>query len=67
MFEICDISKKKKKKKKEKRKIKKLFIDNEELNQILFEKGLFTSIKGHLCLTKWHLGHPEGQVEVGSP
>ena len=35
-------------------------------NQIALGKGLFTSIKGHLCLTKGHLDYPEGQVEVES-
>ena len=29
-------------------------------------KGYFTSIKGHLCLTKGDLDKPEGQVEVKS-
>ena len=35
-----------------------------ELDQVVFQKGLFVSIKGHLYLTKVHLGNPEGQVEV---
>ena len=39
MYKICDISKKKKKK-------EKFFIENEELNQSVLEKELFTSIKG---------------------
>ena len=38
-----------------------------ELDQIVLQKGLFTSIKGHLCLTKGHLDNPKGQVEVESP
>ena len=38
-----------------------------ELNQIVLQKGLFDSIKGHLCVTKEHLGSPEGQVEVEFP
>ena len=37
-----------------------------ELDQIVFQKELFASIKGHLCLTKEHLDNPEGQVEVES-
>ena len=28
-----------------------------ELNQIVLQKGLSTSIKGHLCLTKGHLNN----------
>ena len=32
--------------------------------KIALGKGLFTSIKWDLCLTKGHLGNPEGQVEV---
>ena len=35
-----------------------------ELLQIIVQKGLFTSIKGCLCLTKGHLDNPEGQAEV---
>ena len=35
--------------------------------QIVLEKGLFASVKGHLCLTKVHLDYHEGQVEVESP
>ena len=31
-----------------------------EFSQIVFEKGLFVSIKRHLCLTKGHLANPEG-------
>ena len=54
MGKICDkIFQMKKKKKIE------LFISNEELNQIFLEKGLFASIKGHLCLTKQHLDYPD--------
>ena len=37
------------------------------MDQIVPQKGLFTSIKGHLCLTKGHFHNPEGQVEVESP
>ena len=25
-----------------------------ELNKNIIGKGLFTAVKGHLCLTKWH-------------
>ena len=35
-----------------------------ELDQIVLQEGLFTSIKEHLCLTKGPLDNPEGQVEV---
>ena len=35
-----------------------------EFSQIVHGKGLFVSIKGHLCLTKDHLANPEGQVEI---
>ena len=38
-----------------------------ELNQNILGKGLFTSIKKHLCLTKEYLDNPEGAVEVESP
>ena len=38
-----------------------------ELDQIVLQKGLFASIKGHLCMTKGHLDNPEGQVKVASP
>ena len=38
-----------------------------ELHQIVLQEGLFASIKGHLCLTKGHLGNPEAQVEVELP
>ena len=38
-----------------------------ELNQIVLQKGLFTLIKEHLCLTKGHLNNLEEQVEVESP
>ena len=38
-----------------------------ELNQSVPQKGLFASIKGHLCLTKGHLDNPKEQVEVESP
>ena len=37
------------------------------MNQVILGKGLFTSIKGHLCLIKGHLDNPEGQVEVEFP
>ena len=49
--------------------IKKLFRYTGEFNQIQFKsmKGLFTSIKGHICLTKGNLDYPGGQVEVQSP
>ena len=35
-----------------------------ELNQIVLQKGLFTSVKEHLCLIKGHLENREGQVEA---
>ena len=38
-----------------------------ELDQIVLRKGLFPSIKGHLCLTKGNLYNLEGQVEVEPP
>ena len=37
-----------------------------EKNQIIFWKGLFTSIKRHLCLTREHMANL-GLVEVESP
>ena len=37
-----------------------------ELSQIILRKGLFASIKRHLCLTKGHFNNPEEQVEVES-
>ena len=30
-----------------------------ELDQIVLQKGLFASIKEHLCLTRGHLDNPE--------
>ena len=53
------------KKEKRKKERKKFFIENEEFNQSVLEKELFTSIKRYLCLTIGLLGHPEGQVEIG--
>ena len=38
-----------------------------EFNEIILGKGLFTSVKGQLCLTKEHLGDQEGQVEIEYP
>ena len=38
-----------------------------ELDQIVFLEGLFTSIKGQLCLTKDYLSNPVGQAEVEFP
>ena len=38
-----------------------------ELNQIVLQKELFASIKGHLYLIKGYLDNPEGQVEVELP
>ena len=35
-----------------------------ELNQIVLQKGLFASKKGHLYLRKGYLDNPEGQAEV---
>ena len=46
--------------------IEKLFIENEELNQIVIGKGLFAAVKGHLSLTKGYLDNPEGLVIVES-
>ena len=37
-----------------------------KLDQIVLQKGLFASIKGHFCLTRRHLENPEGQVKVKS-
>ena len=36
----------------------------QELNRFVLGKGLFTSIKGHLSLTKRQVDNPEGQVKV---
>ena len=38
-----------------------------ELDQIVLQKVLFTSIKGHLCLTKGHLDSTERQLVVEFP
>ena len=38
-----------------------------ELDQIVLSKEHSASIKEHRCLTRGHLGNPEGQVEVESP
>ena len=35
-----------------------------ELNHFVLENRLFTSVKGHLFLTKGHSDNPDGQVEV---
>ena len=35
--------------------------------QLALKKGLLVSIKGHLCLTEWHMTIPEEQVETNSP
>ena len=37
-----------------------------KLDQIVLQKGLFASIKGHFCLRRRHLKNPEGQVKVKS-
>ena len=37
-----------------------------DFSQTALRKGLFISIKGHLCLTKGHLDNPEGQMEIKS-
>ena len=37
----------------------KLFIQNERIEANCSWKGLFTSIKEHLCLKKGHLDNPE--------
>ena len=61
MFKICDenISNKKE------WKLKKIF-KVKEFSHAVLGKGLFVSIKGHLCLTKGHLANLEGQVEIKS-
>ena len=33
-----------------------------ELDKIVLQKGLFTSMKGHLCLRKGHMANTAGQV-----
>ena len=38
-----------------------------KLDQIVLQKGLFTLIKGHLCLTKRSLDNLERPVEIESP
>ena len=38
-----------------------------ELNHFVFGKGLSTSVKGHLFLTKGHSDNPEVQVELKPP
>ena len=38
-----------------------------ELNKIVLGKGLFASIKGELCLTKWHLDNHKRQLEIEYP
>ena len=35
-------------------------LKTKELFKIVLQKGHFTSIKGHLCLTNGHLDKPEG-------
>ena len=35
-----------------------------KLDQTVIQKGLFASIKGHLCLSQGHLGNPDKPVEV---
>ena len=37
-----------------------------KLDQIVLQKGLFASIKGHFCLRRRHLENLEGQVKVKS-
>ena len=61
IWEICDenVSNKKTKKNQEIFKMK-------YINQILLGKWLFSSIKGHFCLTKVHLANVEGQLEIKS-
>ena len=44
--------------------IEKLLIENEELNQIVIENGLFAAVKGHVSLTKGYLDNPEGLVII---
>ena len=43
------------------------FSKMKELDQIVLSKEHSASIKEHRCLTRGHLGNPEGQVEVESP
>ena len=38
-----------------------------EFNHTVLKKGIFVSLKGHLCLTNVPLANPEGQVEMKSP
>ena len=45
--------------------MKKLF-KMKEFSQIDLGKGLFISIKEHLCLSEGHLANPGGQVEIQS-
>ena len=61
IWEICDenVSNKKTKKNQEIFKMK-------YINQILLGKWLFSSIKGHFCLTKVHLANLERQLEIKS-
>ena len=48
-------------------KLKSCLSKMKELDQIVFLEGLFTSIKGQLCLTKDYLSNPVGQAEVEFP
>ena len=38
-----------------------------EFSQVVLGKGLFVSIKWHLCLTRGHLVNPEDEVEIKFP
>ena len=42
------------------------YFQVKEFSHAVLGKGLFVSIKGHLCLTKGHLAKLEGQVEIKS-
>ena len=45
-------------------KLRNYLFKMKKFNQIVLGKGLFVSIKGHLCLTKRHLANPKGQVKI---
>ena len=60
MCKICDKNNSNKKNEK----LRVYLLEMKEFSQTVLGKGLFVSIKGHLCLTKWHLANPEGQLEI---
>ena len=39
-------------------------IKLKEFSRIILEKGLFISIKGHICLTKGNLANPVGHLDI---